>query len=119
MFLVVSQPRGFVAQSDKEIQGFGMFARNLSGIRSEVAWSSEFAWNLLAIRSEIALGQRLSKSIIARIDFERQLLQSERFRQYLQYFWTFFAFRRFSFLASNWPLDGRNPGRQSGRQLLQ
>ena len=55
MFLVVSQPRRFVTQKNKEIEGLRCllgicpeFARNLPGI----ARNSEFARNLLGIRSE-------------------------------------------------------------------
>ena len=55
VFLVVSQPRRFVVQNDKEIERVGCllgicpeFARNCP----EFARNSEFARNLLGIRSE-------------------------------------------------------------------
>ena len=48
VFLVVSQPRRFVAQNDKEIEVLGC----LLGVRSEFARNLEFAQNLLGIRSE-------------------------------------------------------------------
>ena len=41
VFLVVSQPRRFVAQNGKEIEG--MFAQNLPGNCSELGVCSEFA----------------------------------------------------------------------------
>ena len=40
VFLVVSQLRRFVAQNEKGIEGFGMFARNLPGMHPEIC--SEF-----------------------------------------------------------------------------
>ena len=51
----VSQPRRFVAQNDKEIEGLDAcseFARNLLGVCLEFAWNLDFARNLLGIRSE-------------------------------------------------------------------
>ena len=44
MFLVVSQPRRFVARNNRGNRGFGMFARNLPRICSELR---RFAWNSL------------------------------------------------------------------------
>ena len=46
MLLGVSQSRRFIAQNDKEIEGFGMFARNLLGTQNLLACCSEFAWKM-------------------------------------------------------------------------
>ena len=57
-FLLVSQPRRFVAQNDKEIEGLGC----LPGICSEFARNSLGIRNLLGIHSENGLNQPCADS---------------------------------------------------------